>query len=183
VAYGNNQALAIGSEGPPFVSSSPFSTWTPTATNQFSIFSTVGLDLNFGDGRFTAVRYGALGSDVLESTNGASWQIHSSVLPQNARSVTYGAGTYVVPTEVVSTNGGIFQSANIAGLLAIRLTNAGPAELSISIESNRVFGLEATTNFSQWNEIWRATNESGTPRFFDWSVTNGTRRFYRTATP
>ena len=86
--------------------------------------------------------------------------------------------------SAVRGQAGIFQSANIAGTLAVaRMATSGSVQVSINIETNRSFVLQAATNNWAWFDLWRSTNFGTNAKYLDWSVTNGTKRFYRTATP
>jgi hypothetical protein len=171
VAYNGTIALAIGVEGSPYAASSPFTTWT-----QFSTLSGhpypyyFGSDVCFADNRFVL-------DSAFESTNGSNWITHA--IGGATSSITYGLGTYVAGGW-----GGIFQSANIAGTLAVaRMASSGPVQVSINIETNRSFVLQAASNNWAWFDLWRSTNFGTNAKYLDWSVTNGTKRFYRTATP
>ena len=175
-AYNGTTALAIGREGPPYAASSPFSTWTRLSAQSDPLFLTlVGDDVSFADNRFAVIDT----RNVYETINGSNWLKHLNAVSGNCRSITYGLGSYVA-----AGLGGIFQSANIAGTLAVaRPALSGPVEVSINTDSNRSFVLQVATNDWAWSDLWRSTNSGTNAKYLDWSVTNGTRRFYRTATP
>jgi hypothetical protein len=178
VAYNGTTALAIGREGPPYAASSPFSTWTALSAQsdpQFGPFGSVGDDICFANNRFVAIDY----NNVYETVNGSNWIKHLNVISGSGKSIAYGHGTFVV-----GGLGGIFQSGHVAGTLAVaRPAPSGPVEVSINIESNRSFVLQVATNDWAWSDLWRSTNFGTNVKYLDWSVTNGTKRFYRTATP
>lgn len=72
----------------------------------------------------------------------------------------------------------IVQNTQIAPL-APTLTIDANEIITLIGQTNQVYGIEASTNLTNWHEIGRATNLVGNVSFQDFQATNCSKRFYR----
>ena len=59
----------------------------------------------------------------------------------------------------------------------------GPAQLTLTGQTNLLYAFEASTNLAQWTKIAVRTNQTGTVDFTDNGASNYSQRFYRAVAP
>ena len=181
VAFGNGRFVAAGLEGSPYVSTDNGVTWNrfyvnPEAGHFADDNYYVAEGMAFGDGKFAIFR--GWRSNMFWSVNGSNWVVRP-VPSGDFITGAFGKGTLVAVGPA-----GIWQSGSYApALTARRAALDQPVEVSFLAETGRTYGIEASTNFTQWNEVFRTTNTTSSVRYLDWSATNSSRRFYRGVTP
>jgi hypothetical protein len=157
-AYGNGMFVLVGHEMATFVSTNGrdwtfpiFGEWVwpnPPTPEYYRMSYMVGDSVAFGNGTFVACSLPE--KDILISTNGF-WERRVIQIAPGLRSVTYGAGRFVMIGEKT-----IFASAHIStpGLSLCR-QKSGPTRLEVSGQVNREYLLERSPDLITWTEADR----------------------------
>lgn len=191
VAFGNDRLVTIGFEGPPWHSIDYGLKWTNSlgTTNPPSApyDGYIGNDIVFGDGKFVVVGTGSPFTNnrvMFTTTNGVDWEARrdDGCADTAFHSIAYGNGVFVAASRC-----GLYQSDTLAGrLLPQPLPNSSDAfQFSTAIDPGTAFRVEASSNLLDWMEVWRSTNNGtlSSTQFVDFSITNSSRRFYRSVVP
>jgi hypothetical protein len=172
---GPDQFVVVGNDGTVLTSTNPAS-WSGSS-GLLALGDGMNLrGVTWGNGRYVAV-----GNDgmILTSDNGSSWNLRNFARQENLHGVAYGQGTFVA----VGNGGTILQCGVLLGLSCAFRREAGGFELTIAGESHRPYRLQATTNLTNWIDLWTYNRAEPVSTILDVTATNCTRRYYRVLSP
>ncbi len=197
IAYGNGTIVIVGFEGWPRESTNGGSDWFVVQSTNLDPYyyaggglPMIGNDIVFGNGRFVVADANSYSTDLLVSTNGLDWKGITPTRPNmNARSITFGKGTYVAANWVSDNSGtippGIYQSMPVSTpfIAASQLTNTNAMDLVISGLIGQKYRLQTSPDLSSWSNLWIYTNTGPTMEYVDPVSLSVGQRFYRVVSP
>jgi hypothetical protein len=180
VVAGNGKFCSVGYPSGRTLLSGDGVSWTQSPTTNVPVPFTLG-PLAFAGGYFVALANGA-GSNLMVSTNGQDWDLHSFGTNWTANGIAFGNNTFVA----VGNGSVILQSDVLTSSLITQPTLAMSQVPSLTItgETGRDYRIEYTDNLADANSFLPLTivhMESSQTTWVDTTATNAARRFYRAA--